>query len=125
MLNINTLIDQFISSLKTINTLDSFAFTISELRKDTKWGDWSGNKGVYYFKEDEAIVYVGCALKSLGSRVWDQINAFGDPSWDQIIKNDDVVIGVICFPDNIWYLSSALEIFLIDNLKPKFNKKIH
>lgn len=124
MSNINILTDRFITSLKSLDKLESFTFTIGELRKDTKWGEWSKRKGVYYFQDDETVVYVGCALKSLGSRLWVQIKSFGDPDWDKVIKNNDVIICVICFNDDVWYLSSALEIFLIDICKPKFNKRV-
>ena len=121
--DIDVLTREFLGLLSTIPKLNSEYIPIGQLRQNKKWGEWSTRKGVYYFQDSGVIVYVGLALVTLGSRVNDQINAFGDPQWDKVIRNDDVMVGVIPFPEDCWFISSAFEAFLIDKLKPNFNKR--
>ncbi len=110
---INDYLDEFKESLKNAGATEIHEFTIKELTKQKEWGEWSHRKGVYIFKEKENILYVGRALNTLGSRVYSQINAFGDPDWDRIIKDDLNTVIVICVNDNMRHIASALEIFLI------------
>ena len=103
-------------------------FTIEELRKEkSKWKEWENESGIYYFVEEGSIVYIGRALKNtgLGSRVKDQIESFEDPKWCRIIKNDQVIVGIVCIKKEMWYMTSSLELYLIDKLKElEFNKRI-
>ncbi len=119
-------LNTFIDSLKNINITEIYEFNIRELKSKREWGEWSHKKGVYLFIKDDEIVYVGRALNSLGSRVHNQITSFGDPEWNEVIENDDNTVAVICIEDNMRYLASALEIYLIDSIepRPKFNKRI-
>jgi hypothetical protein len=90
------------------------------------WDAWEKSAGVYYFVKNNEIVYVGRALQNtgLGTRVYTQINSTGDPKWDRVIKNKQVTVGVICLPKDKWYMAASLEIYLIDKLKPEFNRKV-
>ena len=126
MNGINDYLDKFKESLKNVGVTKIHEFTIKELTKQKKWGEWSYKQGVYIFKEKEKIVYVGRALTTLGSRVYGQIRAFGDPDWDRIIKNSLNTVIVICVHDNMRPIASALEVFLIEKIKPRpeFNKRI-
>ena len=120
-------IDAFLRILKNEIKFQYYEFTLEELRnKAKKWNEWENESGIYYFVEEGSIVYVGRALPStgLGSRVKDQIEAFGDPEWDRIINNHQVIVGIVCINKEMWIMTSSLEIFLIDKLKPEFNKRI-
>ena len=121
-------IDAFLRILKNEIKFQYYEFTIEELRnEERKWDAWKNESGIYYFVEEGSIVYIGRALKStgLGSRVKDQIEAFGDPKWDRIIKNHQVIVGIVCINEEMWFMTSSLELFLIDKLKqPEFNKRI-
>ena len=117
-------LNSFVDSLKNINITEVNEISIRELRSKKEWADWSRKIGVYLFIEDGKVVYVGRALNSLGSRVHNQITSLGDSEWDEIITNDDNTVVVICIEGNMRYLASALEIYLIDSIKPRFNKKI-
>ena len=101
-------------------------FNLGELRKQKDWSVWENHPGVYYFLENDNVVYIGRALAGtgLGARVHVQINAFGDHKWDRVIRNDEIIVGVICLDKDKWYIASALEVYLIDKLKPEFNKRI-
>ena len=117
-------LNSFVDSLKNINITEVNEISIRELRSKKEWADWSRKIGVYLFIEDGKVVYVGRALNSLGSRVHNQITSLGDSKWNAIITNDDNTVVVICIEGNMRYLASALEIYLIDSIKPRFNKKI-
>lgn len=124
MNDLKVLSDEFVNISRNIKTIDFITLTIDDLRSNPKWGEWSRKRGVYYFQKEDDVVYVGRALRSLGSRVQSQINSFGDPKWDHIINNKDIIVGVICLDDDLWYLASALEIYFIDKLQPEFNKRL-
>lgn len=120
-------IDAFNGMLKNEIKPKSHEFTIEELRKEkSKWNEWENESGIYYFVEEGSIVYIGRALKStgLGSRVKDQIEAFGDPKWDRIIKNHQVIVGIACINKEMWFMTSSLELYLIDKIKPEFNNRV-
>ena len=101
--------------------------SLGNLRKtDADWSKWKHHAGVYYFIQHGSVVYVGRALAStgLGTRVYAQINSFGNADWAAVIKDDDVRVGVICFNGEEKCLASALEVFMICVLKPRFNKRV-
>ncbi len=119
--------EAFLQILKNDIEFQYYEFTIEELRKEkSKWNEWENESGIYYFVEEGSIVYIGRALKNtgLGSRVNDQIEAFGNPKWDRIIKNHQVIVGIVCINEEMWFMTSSLELYLIDKLKPEFNKRI-
>lgn len=123
----NEHIGAFLQFLKHDIISQCHKFTLEELRKEkSKWNEWENESGIYYFVEEGSIVYVGRALPStrLGSRVNDQIEAFGDPKWCRIINNPQVIVGIVCIYEKMWYMSSSLELYLIDKLKPEFNKRV-
>ena len=119
-------LNSFVDSLKNINITEVNEISIRELRSKKEWEDWSRKIGVYLFIADGKVVYIGRALNSLGSRVHNQITSLGDSKWNAIITNDDNTVVVICIEGNMRYLASALEIYLIDSIKPRprFNKRI-
>jgi hypothetical protein len=76
--------------------------------------DWAGSPGVYLFFHKDRLRYVGRALSTtLSSRIFNQINAFGNPAWDEVIKDPKTTIGVIPLQREEFFWSSALESFLI------------
>jgi len=100
--------------------------TIGELRQRNKREqEWNNRAGVYYFVQNGEIKYVGRATPSsgLGGRVYNQINAFGGTNgWDNVITDDKVKVGLIIFTnDEDWHWLAALEVLLIDKLRPQFN----
>lgn len=102
--------------------------TMDELR-NVKRGlqQWNNKAGVYYFLQNNEVKYVGRATpnKGLGSRVYEQGNAFGGKDgWDEVITDSSVKCGLIVFNDNEdWHWLASLEVLLIDKLKPRFNKR--
>ncbi len=121
-------LDLFSSKVKGSLFLRGMKTNIETLRMDNSFIEEIKNEcGIYYFIQDEQIVYVGRALPSVGlkSRILNQINAFGDTKWDTVINDNKTEIGVIIFEDfDQWYFISALEHFLIEKLeRPIFNKR--
>lgn len=104
-----------------------YQFSVKQLQTNpSDWKEWSSKAGIYYFIQGKAVKYIGRALPSvtLGSRVKNQINAFGDPKWDNVIKDGDTICGVVVFPEEEWYWIPALEVYLIEKLhRPEFNKR--
>ncbi len=126
MSEIEDLLNGFKESLKNIKAFEWHEFTIKELNEQKEWEEWSSKIGVYIFKEKEKIVYVGRALNTLGSRVYSQINSFGDPEWNRVIKNNENTVKVICMENDMRHIASALEVYLIEKIdpRPEFNKRI-
>ncbi|MCH8027574.1 MAG: hypothetical protein IID63_05560 [candidate division Zixibacteria bacterium] len=125
--NLKVHIDAFQEMLKNKIINKHYEFTLEELRKEkSKWNEWENESGIYYFVEEGSIVYIGRALKNtgLGSRVNDQIEAFGDPKWDRIIKNNQVIVGIVCVNEEMWFMTSSLELYLIDKIKPRINSRM-
>ena len=118
----------FGESLRSGIAYKCYNFKLEDLRSEgSDWGAWEKSPGVYYFVENGRIVYIGRALLStgLGARVRVQIESFGDPKWNRVIKNKHVVVGVICLAASKWYMAAALEVYLIDRFEmPEFNKRI-
>lgn len=91
----------------------------------------NGDKvGCYALFSGENLIYVGVAESGLGSRT----NAYTRVSPSQSSGEDRVYVPApewgnkqlthmytIAFPKNYWYLSSALEKYLIRMLQPKEN----
>ena len=121
-------IEAFQQMLKNEIKYKDYEFTLEELRKEkSKWNEWENESGIYYFVEEGTIAYVGRALPGtgLGSRVKDQIESFEDPKWCRIINNPQVIVGIVCIYEKMWFMSSSLELYLIDKLEqPEFNKRI-
>ena len=69
--------------------------------------------------------YVGRALPGTGlwARVHNQCTSWGDSRWDQVIKDDETVVGVVVVPSGEWYWTAALEPFLIQQCTPEFNRR--
>lgn len=116
----------FTEELSRWRPANAIELTLKELLDGNKpWGEWQNSAGVYYFVETDRIVYVGRALATvgLGTRIHSQIHATGDARWDRVIKNPEVIIGVIEVPKDLDFMASALELFLIKQFKPEFNKR--
>lgn len=104
-------------------------FTIEKLKIKGSglWADWENEPGIYVFVQNERVQYVGRATRNvtLGSRVFNQMNASGDPKWDHVINDDNTKIYLFVWDREDWHWLAALELFLIDKLnKPPFNKRI-
>ena len=126
--NLKVHIDAFQEMLKNKIINKHYEFTLEELRnEERKWDAWGKESGIYYFVEEGSIVYIGRALPGTGlkSRVKDQIESFEDPKWCRIINNPQVIVGIVCIYEKMWYMSSSLELYLIDKLELEleFNKR--
>ena len=123
---VKPVLDGFREALRHASVPTPVEISLGDLRKrDADWSAWEQKSGVYYFVQDGPLVYVGRALSGtgLGSRIHNQITSFGDPAWDAVIKDDHVLVGLICLPEKDWFLASSLEVFLIQRLRPRFNKR--
>jgi hypothetical protein len=118
---------KFLDRISGMPVLETREMSIGQLHTSHEvWKNWQQAPGIYCFIRSGVVQYVGRATASvgLGSRVFNQINAFGDPRWDVVIKDDATVCKVIVFPDDDWFWLAALELYLIEKLgKPSFNKK--
>ena len=97
---------------------------VSELEKDGAWKDWPQKVGVYYFRNGNEFLYVGRALLGtrLGARIWSQRRE-GDEDWKKALADTETRVGLVGFPDDLWFLAPSLEMYLVDILEPRFNKK--
>ncbi|MCR8641449.1 hypothetical protein NV379_02155 [Paenibacillus sp. N1-5-1-14] len=119
------LVDAFLNRVHGV----SYSFSdssIGELRlKQKREQEWCNRAGVYYFSQNGVIKYVGRATPSsgLGERVYNQINAYGGKNnWDSVITDGEVKCGLVIFTNNDdWHWLAALEVLLIDNLRPQYN----
>lgn len=106
-------------------TIEQIILTINNLRdiKSTKQAWWH-KAGVYYFVQDGIVKYVGKANLRTGlrKRIYNQIEAFGEPErWDTVISDSSVKVGMFIFPDDDWHWIAGLEVLLIDKMSPQFN----
>lgn len=121
---IDRLIAEFFSQIKAPQP-ETERFTLATYRTDWTWPQWGPRHGVYFFEQDGHVRYVGRALRTtLRQRIKDQCSSVGDPSWDSVIGEPDVVVGVVPLPDELWHMAAALEAFLIVALRPTNSKRI-
>ena len=99
--------------------------SIRELRQQPDWSAWSSAPGVYYFVYRGEVVYVGRAYPSthVGNRVGTNINEYSNSEWAEVIRDDDTIVGIWTFPLEDWHWLASLEVWLIDNPRPKFNMR--
>ena len=106
--------------------LSSAAETITHLRGPDDWPDtWCGKPGIYYFVNNDEVVYIGRAVPSqgLGNRIGTHIAVNDDSDWGQVVTDGNTRVGMIPFDADDWHWLAALEVYLIDDPRPKFNKK--
>lgn len=125
---LRNLIDAFFARLYSNEfTLSSFIINETRLIKKSVQ-PWKNDAGVYYFIQNDEVKYVGRATPNvgLGKRLYEQANAFGGKDgWDNVIGDPDVICGLIIFNNkDDWHWLAALEVILIDKLKPLFNKRL-
>jgi len=99
--------------------------TLREIKNNKQ--SWSNRAGIYYFAQDDIIKYVGKANLDTGlrKRIYNQIEAFGEiDRWDTVIKDDSVKCGMIVFPSDDWQWIATIELLLIENLRPEYNKRL-
>lgn len=97
------------------------SFGVDELRSDSNW-PWAAIYGVYCFVRHGDVVYVGRALgETIGERLWDQLRSLGDPDWSAVVLDPETRVEVIEVDKDRVYLAAALEAYLIDRIKPRFN----
>ena len=77
---------------------------------------WCDDSGIYYFRNDSAILYIGKAAK-FGERIAKHLKA-ADKEWWEDIRADGVVVGFIPTKD---MEHKDLEQFLIEKLNPRHN----
>jgi excinuclease UvrABC nuclease subunit len=116
---------QFLSRVSGLAIPTSVHVDIRDLRQTPSWGEWSRKPGVYYFVYHGEVVYVGRAYPSVnvGNRVGTHINDYNNPAWAEVIRDEDTTVGVLSFPVQDWHWLAALEVWLIDNPRPKFNMR--
>jgi hypothetical protein len=119
--------DNFLSRI-SYTSIEKVTFGIADLQNTKRsLQPWNNKAGIYYFVQGNEVKYVGRATPNvgLGARVYQQVNAFGgSDGWDDIINDGTVRCGLIVFHDNDdWHWLTALEVLLIDKLRPQFNKR--
>jgi hypothetical protein len=94
-------------------------------RRSAAYKGWGDMPGIYFFEQDSLVVYIGRALRGtlLRGRVHSQCTSFGDPAWDEVIGDDQTVVGAVPFQLADWYWPAALEAHLIGVERPPFNKR--
>ncbi len=118
------LVDAFASKVQMLDARHVPETPVKEVRADENW-DWSDSVGVYYFRNDpRGGLYVGRALPGtkFGSRIWSHLRA-EDAEWQEDITHPSAVLGLIPVKDELWYMASALELYLIDLLQPPHNAR--
>lgn len=126
MSNKQSLEKTFAGFMRRISALSAprrFTFTVEDYSKGgVPWHEWE-EPGIYYFVRDGVVEYVGRAIPSTGlkSRVVDQMSRSGDPIWNEVRENPKTEICLIAFDRDDWHWIAALEVLLIDKLRPRFN----
>jgi len=114
---------EFGVELDTFKGFTEFDFRVGDLLDNPKW-EWGYSHGVYCFVRNREAVYVGRALGStLGQRIWNQLQSQDEQAWKQVVTDRGTHVRVFAVEDNCVYMASALEAFLIDELKPHFNSR--
>jgi hypothetical protein len=107
MSDINKLTSNYLARIQGLVIPQEFEFTIDQLRNpELVWFDWERSPGVYCFLQKDIVQYVGRATLSvgLGSRIHNQIYAFGDPKWDLIIKDRETRCKLFVFAKEVGWL---------------------
>ncbi|HEY2837844.1 MAG TPA: hypothetical protein VGJ26_01755 [Pirellulales bacterium] len=108
-----------------------YRYDFVERRGDEPQYPHSDNAGCYVFADDSGkILYVGKGSRHIGSRIaapfgrWKR-DGESEPFPDaaQWIKDNKPGVWVIAFPDEHWWLASALESFMIEKFDPPVNKR--
>ena len=122
---IDDLTNEFFADIGITDSAAILRYQVSTFQNSCEWPDWAQLPGVYFFEQDDRVMYVGRALRAcLRDRVGNQCRAFGDPSWDAVIGSPRTTIGVVVFPKHRWHLVAALEAKLIADLRPPRSKRI-
>ncbi len=121
-------IDRLVSGFaEATNTIPApiLRYPIEDLRTTSVWPHWASDPGVYFFERAGCIEYVGRALRTtLQQRLANQCFAYGDPRWDQVLRDPSTVVGVVPVQPAVWYLAAALEAYLIHALRPTHSRRI-
>lgn len=99
------------------------SYDVSALRADSNWS-WASIPGVYLFVRDDEVLYVGRALRTVGARLWSHLQSREDEVWAAVLDDPATRVEVIAVDDRQLFLAAALEVFLIERLKPRFNSRI-
>ncbi|MBN2352619.1 MAG: hypothetical protein JXD23_08645 [Spirochaetales bacterium] len=90
---------------------------------------WAGKVGVYIFINENGVLYIGRALKSsfFGKRIADNTQKIPNVDlneWQKEIEDPSTKIILYKFKnEKLDFWAASLEIFLIDHLEPKYNKR--
>ncbi|MEA2040418.1 MAG: hypothetical protein U9N82_11430 [Thermodesulfobacteriota bacterium] len=88
--------------------------------------------GVYIFCSPQDFLYIGKSSRYMGNRIWAHIGRAKRenekeeyPNAEEWIKESKPNVGVftVSFADDHWWLSSALEGYLTEQLKPEYGAK--
>jgi excinuclease UvrABC nuclease subunit len=125
-MNINEALKDFFASINKKILHIMRLYQIGDIKSENPdfWSEWENSKGVYYFIKGDTVLYVGRALNSLGARVKDQaLKDYTGSKWNDVVKDDEVKVGIVALKDDDWYWAASLETYLIDRLKPQHNKR--
>jgi hypothetical protein len=115
-------VDCFLTELAQFPGFDESVYKVEDLWADTNW-PWGYGHGVYCFASTSGDAhYVGRSLgATLGQRIWSQMQSQQDPEWKAVVEDPTTVVRVFAVGDEHVFMASALEAYLIERLKPKFN----
>lgn len=85
---------------------------------------WEASFGIHAFVNDDGVAYVGRAARdTLGQRVRDHVKDRGDLDWNAIVDDPRTMVVLFEFREHDWFWVPSLEVFLIQELKPKANRR--
>jgi len=85
---------------------------------------WARNPGVYVIVTSSQVEYVG-KIDSAGLyfRIHQHVETGGALEWDEMLESPSTRIAVIPLLDDLSVWIPSLEVYLIDKLKPFWNKR--
>jgi hypothetical protein len=93
------------------------------------YGPWASLPGIYVFKNQSEILYVGRALRNtgVGNRIWSHCYLKHYPDshgWGAVIRDPAVSVRIYSLDsDEANYWIAGLELYLIDRLQPTCNAR--
>jgi hypothetical protein len=117
-------VGEFVDGVRSFEGFQRRVLTVGELRADSNW-PWGYAFGVYSFIRAGEVVYVGRAIgKTLGQRLANQLASLDDPGWAAVVRDQETVVELYEVGHDHLALAAALEVHLIQTLRPQFNSRI-
>ena len=88
---------------------------------DEYWARFEKCAGIYviFDCQIDAVHNVGMSRQDTGNRLYQWV--FKENKIDDALSPNDLILSVVL--ENHWYMSPALESYLIDSLKPSLNSR--